>query len=432
MNEKEFEQLKKEFEKIDVPKDKIRKAREDGYSKFKKNMKRNRTILKQLAVVAVLVLAFVTSIRISPTFAQTIAKIPGFAPLVELITYDKGVKDIVENEYYEELGIMQTKNDLTLTILGTIADESGMIIFYQLEAPYDISKLDTKEFDLIQKDGNLELGAKTYSWPSIDPTNIIKDKLEVVAYKPIDYTNSNFEIKLTFADEKQTTFKVPFTLSKPIQKSKLIELDKQVEIDGQKINIESIKISPLRAEIKIGADLTNKMQILNIKQFKMLDENGEEWGRTSNGLIAFGNFRDETHSIFIQSNYFREPEKLTMIFDQIEVLPKGEDYIEVDFLKQKVLKNPLEKEVDVKVTGFNTLDVTYTDTSEIKSQLFGNVIDSKGSIFYSDGHSFTTDEQKIEATYSFDLKDAVNPVKIYFSSSPKLLDGNAQIQIPLK
>ncbi|BDH61711.1 hypothetical protein MTP04_18410 [Lysinibacillus sp. PLM2] len=432
MNEKEFEQLKKDFEKIDVPKDKIRKAREEGYSKFKKNKKRNRTILKQLAVVAALVLAFVTSIRVSPTFAQTIAKIPGFAPLVELITYDKGVKDIVENEYYEELGIMQTKNDLTLTILGTISDESGMIIFYQLEAPYDISKLNTKEFELIQKDGSLELGALTSSWPSIDPTNIIKDKLEVVAHKPIDYTNPNFEMKLTFADEKQTTFEVPFTLTKPIQKSKLIKLNKHVDIDGQKINIESIKISPLRAEIKIGADPTNTMQILNIQDFIMLDENGEEWGRTSNGLVAFGSFRDETHRIFIQSNYFREPETLTLVFDQIEVLPKGEDYIEVDFLKQKVLKNPLSKEVDVEVTGFNTLDVTYTDTSEIKNQLFGNVIDSKGNIYYSDGHSFTTDERKIEATYSFDLKDAVNPVKIYYSSSPKLLDGKAQIEIPLK
>nr|WP_106778986.1 DUF4179 domain-containing protein [Lysinibacillus timonensis] len=431
MNEKEIQRLLSEMDTIEVPKDKLAKARQAGYSKYKKRDNRNATIYKQLAIVTILIIVFVTSIRISPAFAQSVAKIPGFAPLVELITADKGVKDIVENEYYEELGIVQTKNNLTLTILGTIADESGMIIFYQLEAPYDISKLDTTEFDLTQNGENLQ-ASSMYSWYAEEPTNIIKDKFEVVASEVIDYSNPNFELNVTFDDEEDTSFNVPFTLSKPIQQSKIIEQNKVVVVDGQKIIIEFIKISPLRAEIKLSVDEENTMQILNIDRIKLLDENGEEWGRPSNGLISFGGFRDESISLFIQSNYFRKPEKLTLILDEIEALPKGEDYVVVDFLKQKVLKNPLENEIDIKVGGFNWIDVTYTDHSEMKGQLFSKVLDANGNIYYSNSHSISTIEQRQEATYSFDLKDALNPVKLYFNSYPSFLNGSAEIEIPIQ
>ncbi len=118
MNEKDIENLIMELEQIEVPTDKLATARQHGVTKFKKSLKRKRKITVRIAIVALFLIAFVTSVRISPAFAQTIAKIPGFAPLVSLITYDKGVKDIVENDYYEELGIVQTKNDLTLNNSG--------------------------------------------------------------------------------------------------------------------------------------------------------------------------------------------------------------------------------------------------------------------------------------------------------------------------
>lgn len=35
-----------------------------------------------------------------------------------MITYDKGVADILDHHYYEELGQTQTKNDLSFTLQG--------------------------------------------------------------------------------------------------------------------------------------------------------------------------------------------------------------------------------------------------------------------------------------------------------------------------
>lgn len=427
MHDKGIENLKMELELIEIPKDQLAIARNHGYTIYKNKLNRKRKITLHLALTALFLLAFVTSIRVSPAFAQTIAQIPGFAPLVSLITYDKGVKDIVDNDYYEELGIVQQKNNLTLTILGTIADESGMIVFYQLESPDDISKLETKRFRIQQNNKYLPA---SYSWSPGNKSNIIQNQLEVVSQEPLDYSNPNFELEITFLDEHETTFEIPFTLTKPIAPSKYFDLNQTVEIDGQKLLVESLKISPLRAEIKVAADPINTMQILNIDHFKLLDEHGEEWGRTSNGIIGFGNFREGTNSILIQSNYFREVEKLTIVMDKIEALPKGEDYIEVDFLKQKILKNPLENEVNIQLIGVSSLDVTYPEGSS--GQLLYNAIDANGDEFHYHTNSMTTGiNNAVQSSYYFDLKDAVNPIKIFISSYPNYLNGFAKVEIPM-
>lgn len=429
-NEHDFEKLNQELESIEIPIEKIKAARQQGAMKFEHSNKRQIRTWKQIATVAILILAFVTTIRVSPAFAQTIAKIPGFAPLVDMITQDKGVKDIVDNQYYEELGIVQTKNELTFTLLGTIADESGMIIFYRLEAPNDISELETKEYNLKQ-DGKDVQAAASYSWVPKDPTKIIEDKIEVVSANKIDYSNPNFQLELTFDDAKDTSFTVPFTLTNPIEPTKTIEVNEKVNIDNQIINVETLKISPLRAEVQLSTDGSNTMQILQINKLKVLDENGEEWGRISNGIVGFGGFRENYNSIFIQSNYFRKPESLTLVLDEIEALPKGDDFIEIDFLKQEIIKVPELKDFNLSLIGFNSIDVSYK--SQQNTQLFNHVFDANGNQFYNSGYSFrNAGDATIEESYTFDLKDAVNPVRIYFHSYPNYLKGSAEIKIPLK
>lgn len=111
-NKQDFEKLKRELEKIEIPKEKIQAARQQAYAKHLHSRKRQIKTWKQVSIVMLLLIAFVTTVRVSPAFAQTIAKIPGFAPLVEMITQDKGVKDILDNQYYEELNIVEIKMTL--------------------------------------------------------------------------------------------------------------------------------------------------------------------------------------------------------------------------------------------------------------------------------------------------------------------------------
>lgn len=432
MNENQFEKLTQELENIAVPKEKLSNARHQGYRQYQRNQKKKIKTFKKVITVAVILFVFIISVRVSPAFAQTIAKIPGFAPLVEMITHDKGAKDILDNKYYEELGIVQTKNGLTLTILGTVADESGMIIFYQLEAPYDISELEMEEFRLTQNGKETE-ASRSFSWAAKDPTKIIKEKLEIVASTKMNYSNPNFEVYLAFGDPKRTTFTIPFTLTKPIEPTKLYEVNQTLDINGQTIHVESLSISPLRAEIKLTADPQNTMQILQIDEVKVFDENGEEWGKMNNGIVGFGGFREETNSIFIESNYFRKPKSLTLELNKVEALPKGQDYVEIDFLKQEIVKMPDLKDFNLSIRGKDTIDILYKGSPSHHKQLLSEVIDANGQQFYSNGHSSTSSETGIyESTYTFDLEGAVNPVKIYFWSYPSYLKGSAKLEIPLK
>ncbi len=97
-------------------------------------------------------LSLLFSIRVSPTIAGHVAKIPGFQAIVSAVVRDKGIKDIVDNEYYEEINVTQTKNGLSLTLQGVIADTSGFVLYYDADASFDISKLNLEEVQLFQGD----------------------------------------------------------------------------------------------------------------------------------------------------------------------------------------------------------------------------------------------------------------------------------------
>ena len=174
-----------------------------------------------------------------------------------------------------------------------------------------------------------------------------EDKVEITSVDELSYDNMSFEFNLHLSDAAETKFAVPFTLTKPIKQPKVYEVNQSVVVDGQTIDIKQLKISPLRAEIRLAADEQNTMQLLKFTSVRLIDENGEDWGQPING--DGGLLRDGEVSLFMQSNYFRQPKKLTLVMERIEALPKGSDYIEVDFEQQKVLYVPSELDIDVQV-----------------------------------------------------------------------------------
>ena len=71
----------------------------------------------------------------SPTIANYAAKIPGLSVIVELMQENEGVKDAIENDYYEELGIMANDGDVTITLQGAIIDEYSIMLMYDFDYP---------------------------------------------------------------------------------------------------------------------------------------------------------------------------------------------------------------------------------------------------------------------------------------------------------
>ncbi|MEG0258920.1 MAG: DUF4179 domain-containing protein [Lysinibacillus sp.] len=428
-DEQNYDAIVEELEKVPVPQDKLAEARTVSFIRGQREKVRRKRAWQGVAMAAVFVLLFVTSIRISPAFAREVAKIPGFAPLVEMIAYDKGMKDILVNDYYEELDITKTKNGLTYSLIGVIADESGMVLSTQLLAPFDIHQLHVKNVEIVHNGKPLK-ASMTYGWADQqEPTNTIDSKIEIISKESIDYTNSTFELKISLTDEWQTTFSIPFSINRELAKSEEYTLDEVVEIDGQLINVKSLKVSPLRTELRLSVDPTNTMRILGFETIQLIDEKGEVWGAIEDGVIGTGSLLNGEVSYFIQSNYFRQPKSLTIRLGKVQALPIGQDYIEVDFLTKKVLYAPPFDGLDIRVLDFNTIEVKSTMISD-----FSDAVDMNGENVYIIGgtHMAISEGRTNESTYSFNLRGATNPIRIYFNQYENYLQGSAEIKVPLK
>ncbi|TQR39587.1 DUF4179 domain-containing protein [Lysinibacillus sphaericus] len=428
----DYDVFVKELAKIDIPHEHLEESHRKSVIRFQKEKRNRQRIWKSIAVTCALLLLFVTSIRVSPAFASTIAKIPGFAPLVEMITYDKGVKDILHNNYYEELGLSQTKNGVSFTLQGVIADETGMILPYTFSAPFDVRDLATKKMEL-RLNGEVLPAGISYSWYSEKETTLIEDKFAASFKNPINYDNANFELYIQFADEKQTEFTIPFSLKKPIAKTKSYVLNEIMSFEGQQITIKSVSISPLRTGVTIALDPHNDQRILGFDDIRLLDEKGEEWTTINNGITATGDFMDGEATFFMQSNYFREPKKLTLSIGKVKALPKGQDFIEVDFNQKKVLSKPPLPGLKVQVNKHMVTVNVPTSYENKNIGLLGTAIDANGETVYSNSASYhRPDEYVIEQTETYDMKGVVNPVRINFSHYENFLDGTQTIDIPLK
>ncbi|WP_144510079.1 DUF4179 domain-containing protein [Bacillus sp. FJAT-22090] len=427
-NEQDLPKLKKDLEAIEIPKEALHQARARAVHQHRLTKRRKRRLYSFASIAAVLLLLFVTSVRVSPVFAQAVSKIPGISSIVGMIAYDKEIIDIVENDYYEKLGIVVTDGDYTLTLRSVVADYSGMTIFYKLETPD--SKWSITSLDISQQ--GIPFGVVgSYISSKSGEENVHEDKVEITSADNLSYDNRKFEFNLNLSDAKgETKFSVPFAITKPIEQPKVYTLNKPVVVDGQTINIKELKISPLRAEIRLAADEQNTMELLKFTSVRLIDENGEDWAQPTNNSGGSRNFPDGDVRLFLQSNYFRQPEKLTLVMERIEALPKVSNYIEVDFEQKKVLYVPSELDITVQIPSKNTLEVTYPSGGWL---LFSEMVDQKGNDVSGNlmGMRLSRERPYVTEFSTFDFKNAVNPIRFNIGSYPQYLDGRVEIDIPL-
>ena len=431
--EQQLEKMRTQLEEQPIPEHALDEAIRTGLNKARSKRKKKRRSIWLSVVAAIFLVGFVTSVRISPAFANVMASIPGFSAIIEMIQSDKGIEDIVKNDYFEELNISAVQDDLTFTLNGVIADESGMVISYTLEADHDIQDLHITMVDFYQNGEGLEAGW-SFDTHNPGPTKRIEQTIAVTASNSINYDNPNFELKLAINNPEQTTFNIPFTLTKEIKKSVTYPIEQTIKIDGQKLTVHELTISPLRAWITLSPDEGNTMQILNIEHIQLIDENGEEWGSILNGVSGIGGNYDATRTLFIQSNYFRTPKKLSLKFDRIQALPKGENYIEIDFDSKKVISQPANWPMTISDITGGSFKATIPNSKTFHHQLFGEVINANGQIVESSlsSFSFSRDDENMYFEQYFSFNNIVNPIKIYIDSYPNYLDGDATVKIDLQ
>ncbi|MBD8521481.1 DUF4179 domain-containing protein [Lysinibacillus fusiformis] len=413
---------------IDIPKEKLQQVRMDMFRKVQREKKIKKRIVS-VTFTAMLCLSLILSIRVSPTIASQVAKIPGFQAIVSAIAIDKGIKDIVDHDYYEEINVTQSKNGLSLTLQGAIADNSGIVLFYDADASFDISALTLEKVQLFQGDDEIGCGC-TFTKNESNQT-YISSSVEYNFLEPIVYTSKDFKAVFHFNDEQKGNIDItlPFSLKKDIAKEKTFTANRTIDIDGQKFTITQIRRSPLKVALDIEVAKDNAMQILALDDVAIITESGERRDSMINGNSIGGNIRDGKFTLYLQSNYFDDPEALTVMIGAVHAVPKGEDFIEVDFGTKEILMKPNYFNGDISAAP-QSVSVKMNKDNQGKFLMFSDAIKEDGTMLEFKGISITRDEQYVVETTQFEEYNG--RAKLYLNYYANPIGKNIELNIPLQ
>ncbi|WP_342560212.1 DUF4179 domain-containing protein [Psychrobacillus sp. FSL W7-1457] len=434
MFEKEEEMIsksKKRLEEISIPEESVNHAIQHGLLIAKAKRRNRRKTIWTIGVAVILMLTFTTSIRVSPTFATAVASIPGLERFVEILQpeFDKGLEAIIDQEYYEPVGISQTKNNITFTLDGVIIDETGAEIFYTLEAPRSIKNIEYTDIKFLNGDKEL-IGSIGYNSPNQEEDNRKVDKFSFTFSDIEKFDTKNFTIKFEIEEgADNTNFEIPFTIKNELMSGKVYVVNKEVVIDKQKVLIKEIKIYPLRVALTMRFDEGNDMVFLQFEDLRLEDEKGEEWSSIRNGASGFGGVGDIEKTYFLQSNYFKEPKELYLKFDKVQALPKEESYLLVDFNKKVILEQPSFEKIEVTKILSGGLELRYKPIKENHMySLFSQGENAKGEDIDIPLDRSWQDEEYQYADIQLE-GNMLNPIKLPFYAYPNYLEGTASIRI---
>lgn len=413
---------------IDVPKEKLQQVRMETFRKVQQEERTKKRIVS-VAIVALFCVSILYSIRVSPTIASYVEKIPGFEAIVTAVRMDKGIQDVVDNHYYEEINEMRSESGLSLTLQGVIADYSGFVLFYDADASFDISKLNLEEVQLFQGDDEVQ-GNNTFIKNVSDQTHI-SSTVEYNFSEPISYISKDFKAVFHFNDKVKGKIEitVPFTLQNEIAEEKIIAANRIVDVDGQNLTITQIRRSPLKVALDIEIDEANTMQILALDDIAVVTESGERRDSIRQGITTHGNIREGKYTVYLQSNYFDDPESLKVIIGAVHAVPKGEDFIEVDFGTKEVLSKPDYFPWDVSVAQ-QDVSVAINKGEQGRFLILADAVKEDGTRLGVMGGNVSRDEQYVTETTQFEEYDGKAKIYINYYSNP--IGKNIELNIPLQ
>lgn len=410
---------------IDVPKDKLHQIRMDTFRKVKREKRKKKRIVS-VAIVFLCCLSLLFSIRVSPTIASYVAKIPGLEAIVLAVGRDKGIKDIVDNHYYEEINVTQNKDGLSLTLQGVIADYSGFVLYYDADAPFELF---LEKVQLFQGEDEIECGC-SFTHNASNQTNI-SSSVDFSFLEPIAYTSKDFKAVFHFNDKEKGNIEmtIPFTLQNDIAKEKVFTANRTVDVAGQKFTVTQIRQSPLKMALDIEVDEDNTMQILALDDIAVETESGERRKTLRNRSSTYYNANGK-FTVYLQSNYFNDPQELTLMIGAVQAVPKGEDFIEVDFGTQEIISKPDYLDWDIAVEGQSLKTAAKKWDNRERHMFFESALKADGTVLEFAGGSYSDDDEYLYATETFKNYDGKAKILIDYYFNP--IGQNIELNIPLK
>ncbi|MGP4105510.1 DUF4179 domain-containing protein [Virgibacillus sp. L01] len=438
MYEKEEDKLndyKKAYDDIPIPLDALDNAISSGYQQAKstKQRPRKKKWIMSVAMVAIIIITFVTSIRVSPVFAQYVTEIPGMEKIVELIRDDKGMMSAFKNDYYQEIAVSKEKNGLEVVIDGAIADENGIVLFYTLNTDEKQKDISVEDTHLESSGGEiLDLSSVSFGMPhnSEEGKKTYSGTIEYFFEKPFKSREFEINLKVT-GDSVNEELSIPFKLKEDIREKKTYELNKDVTVERQKMTILDATVYPLRVAVHVKMDPNNTKEILAFEDMRLVDERGETWGKI-NGVVG-SEIAENEQIIYLQSNYFHDPERLYLVFSRMQAIDKDKNKLVIDTEEDVILQQPNGNKLrDMEVNGNRVSLKLYTE-KQFSYFIFGKMRDNTGyeaTIKRSFSNGYRPDKGMAEIGFNMESSDQLkSPISIELEFFPNWITGDEKVRI---
>lgn len=436
--EEKMEELRRQLEQQPLPTDRADAAILQGLEQAKrekqKMLAKRKRSLWTIAAAAILVLVLITSIRVSPTFANAVASIPGLDRFVELIQDDKGLQSVFENEYFESIGASETIDNATLTIDGVILDESGMNIFYTVESAAELDEIVLDTPVLHNEDGEVEMRAATYhSFQEERSKNIFQDMIGYHFMEPVGEDTLTFRLDLqTKLNGKEFAFSVPFDVTEAVQASTEYTVAEELEVEGQRFTIDRITVYPLRIAVHITPHPDNTKKILQYEDLRIENGDGEIWG-IQQGLSSFGNEPEgETRTFFLQSNYFEQPDGLYFHISRLQAVDKEDAHLIIDTDTGELLHSPKNGKVEL-ISADRSLIALQVDVPEdgLHYGIIGSAVDASGEPLDPEwsSHGFVQEVNAGREELKLRDLDYENPISLELFAYPAYIEKDIRVNL---
>ncbi|WP_252504780.1 DUF4179 domain-containing protein [Sporosarcina sp. Marseille-Q4943] len=430
--EEKLLEMKDQLEKIHLPLDEADEAIRLGFDRAKREKVKTRKKLRRvwsLVAAALLFATFITSIRVSPAFANAVASIPGMEKFVDFVQFDKGLEAIFKNDYYQKVDAVQTKNGLTLTIDGVILDETGMNVYYTMKSTEAVNGLSIQSVDL-KNEQDIPPSGMSYGGSSpFEKSREWASQIKYYFQEPTLFKDLSFTVEMDVLFQGETiSFSLPFELKENVKQGKTIVLNQEVEIEGQKLTIREITIYPLRIAVKVAFDETNTKKILKFEDMRLEDEKGEVWGAIENGVVSSG---DDTY--FLQSNYFEEPKELYLRINKMQALDKNEATLVVDTDKGEILNGPKDDKLKIKESSRSGLHLIMPNAGDDPTHSYDIIStgkDANGKKINIPSTGMYMDEEGTRHwDMTFETSNYTNPLHLELAFYPNYITGNVKVEL---
>ena len=362
--------------------------------------------------------------------------------------FDRSLSKAIDNEYVQEVNLVDWDDDNRLLLPYVIADEKNLVLFFQIPEDFEQEKnqwinislknmkdsgtgekiegysYTTSGLSLEAREENYGFIMQNYHFTEGKLPKMIDIEVEVlienfhtpeetvISTEPYNYTSNssldnigtfNFHIELEdFVD--------------PI----IYEINENHTVFGQNIVVEDMKVYPTGTEVSFSFPIENSSLIKELELEVILGDNDIVKGKI-NGLSA--TYNNESMFVFIESNYFGKAKEQELLIKGGRILDKSEEYITVDLDNETI--NPNIEGIELKQVIRESDNVTLVFSTQVTDDdNFGvfnhDYKDTDGNIYSFDSEETTSYNSQMETRIKIKYQKN-GKVILQRSLTPKIL-----------